>query len=170
MLFSKTKPIKLTEKAPPNPSTERSEIRTAYISDIKDILKLMLDLKKLGYVPYLNDSTKITDLSIMKDILWHAIIDRNPVFVAVNNKGLTGFIFGRVVDSIWSAENKVLENYGFFAATKRVGHNLLVKYLETAEDMKRHGIIKCYIMTEMLGVSPDYTRFNMRPIERRWIS
>lgn len=170
MIFSKHRPVPLSDKAPPNPTSEKSEIRVAHLSDIKDILCLTIKHRQLGYLPALHNGATEFDDSTLKATLYSIITSREPIFVSVNNKGLTGFIFGRICESMWSKGARVLEHYGFYAETKRAGHNLLVRYLEVAEDLKQSGAIKCYIMTEMIGVSPDYSRFNMRPIERRWIS
>jgi hypothetical protein len=169
MLFSNNK-LKLSEKAPPRTTSLKSIVRNAFITDINEIIELAYLHRELGSMPSIRKEDAPIDFTNLRKVLMTLIMNRGLVLVAENNKGLTGFMFGRVLESIWTKGVFYLEQTGFYAKNKRAGHDLLIKYLSDAQALKDKGIIDVYLMTEMVGVSVDYSRFGMKLIERNWVN
>jgi hypothetical protein len=171
MFASNINQLKLCNKRPDKPVSTRSVVRKAYPEDIAEVLELVQEFRHIGWMPsFREDYNQKADLSILKKVLYNIIRTNGVFLIAENNTGTNGYIFGHITESIWAKGAFVLEQVGFYARTKRVGHDLLHRYMDMAIALKQKGTICGYLMNEMSGVSPDYSKFGMKMIERRWIA
>lgn len=170
MFASKKKHFTLGDKKPPLPEGREIRIRAAHPADIEDI---MLFSKRMKFMSKANEIREdldddTLDMSSYRAACVRAMAQEGLVLVAENCEGFKGFIFGMVVEYIWSKGTKILEEVGYLATTPRITYQLIKTYLEKAQEMKDSGLVKMYTMGDMVGISPDYSKFGLKLIERKW--
>lgn len=170
MFLSEKKHVTFGNKKPTLPNTKSTSIRLAHPLDLEDIMRYS---KRMRQMSLLNDLRREAgdekiNLSNYKLALMSAINGHGLVLIAENCEGFQGFIFGKITESIWSAGTKILEEIGYLADTPKATYIMLKEYLKVACDMKSAGRIKLITMGDMVGVSPDYSKFGMRLVERKW--
>ena len=171
MFASKQHYFTLSSKKPPLPDSKAVVIRRAHPEDITDIMVYAQRMKFMSKANEIREDLydDTLDMSNYRAACLKAMRqDSGVVLVAENCEGFRGFIFGMVLEYIWSAGTKILEEVGYLADTPRITYKLIQEYLEYAKEMKGSGKVKMYTMGDMVGISPDYSKFGLKLIERKW--
>ena len=170
MFLSEKRHITFGSKKPVLPSTSSIRIRKAHPGDLDNIMKYSLKMRQMSLLNELRKEAKDEKINLCnyRLALCGAINGQGLVLVAENCEGFKGFIFGKITESIWSAGTKILEEVGYLADTPKFTYIMLKEYVRIACEMKKDGVIKLITMGDMVGVSPDYSKFGMRLVERKW--
>jgi hypothetical protein len=171
MWDSKRNHIMWAEKKPLLPTTKEITIRSAVPSDIQDIMQYSQRMKFMSKANEIREELQDDTLNMEPyrlACLKAMRPDEGVVLVAENCDGFRGFIFGMKLEYIWSFGTKILEEVAYLADTPRITYKLIQEYLSRAQDMKDKGLVKMITMGDMVGISPDYSKFGLRLIERKW--
>jgi len=170
MFFSNQPYHTLSEKPPAIPTSPVVVIRMATIFDIQQILIMAKKLRKMSVATSHEIPDSENKMSMYRGMITTIINGKGLALIAENCNGLLGYIAGRLEYNVWVDNSIMMYEAGFYASTKRAGVMLLKEYISRCNKLKEMGKIQFFIIGEMPGISPDYSKFGMKPTDTLWMA